>query len=145
MSIEENKDVVRIHYEEAWNQRKLSTIDETHAPNIVHHDPSNPEDFMGPEDVKQRLAEVIKAFPDIHWTIEDMIAEGDKVVVHWTMRGTHKGMFAGIPSTGKSVEIQGVQIVRLVNKQIVDDWVVRDTLGLMQQLGAIPSRQKPGK
>ncbi len=140
MSIEANKAVVRIHYEEAWNQRKLSTVDETHAPTSVHHDPSNPENIMGHKEIKQRLTDVIKAFPDIHWTIEDMIAEGDKVVVRWTMRGTHKGMFAGIPSTGNWVEIQGVQIARLVNKQIVEDWIVRDTLGLMQQLGVVPSR-----
>jgi hypothetical protein len=74
-----------------------------------------------------------------------MVAEGDKVVVHFTFRGTHKGVFAGIPPTGKQVEMKGVQIARLVNEQIVEDWVIRDTMGLMQQLGVIPPRPKPSK
>jgi hypothetical protein len=63
MSTEKNKAVVRRHYEEGWNQRKLSTVSETHALSIVHHDPSNPANIMGPEDIKQRLAEGIEAFP----------------------------------------------------------------------------------
>ena len=100
---------------------------------------------MGPEEIKQRLAEAIKAFPDVHFNIEDIVAEGDKVVVHFTFRGTHKGVFAGIPPTGKQVEMQGVQIARLVNEQIVEDWVIRDTMGLMQQLGVVPPRLEPGK
>jgi len=138
MSVEKNKAVVRRHYEEGWNQRKLSTVDETHAPNFVHHDPSNPEDLKGPDDVKRRLAEVIEAFPDINWTIEDVIAEGDKVVVRWTVRGIHKGEFAGIPPTGKRIAIQGVHIAQLVNEQIAEDWIIRDSLSMMQQLGVIP-------
>lgn len=139
MSLEDNKAVVRRHYEEGWNQRNLSSVDETHSPNHIHYDPSNPAPISGAEGIKKRLAEVIQAFPDIHFNIEDMVAEGDKVAVYWTLSGTQKGEFAGIPPTGKRIEgIQGMIIHRLSNGMIVEDKTVRDTMSMMQQLGAIP-------
>ena len=138
MSIEENKAVVRRHYDEGWNEKNLSSVDETHSPDCIHHDPSNPNPFKGPEEIKNRLSIVMEAFPDIKFTLLDMIAEGDKVAVYWKLSGTHKSTFAGIPPTGKKVDgIQGIIIHRLENGRITEDWAVRDTFGLMVQLGAI--------
>ncbi len=139
MSVEENKAIVRRYYEEALNERNLSTLDETLAVNFVHHDPSNPADIEGLEGIKQRLAEIMNAFPDFHYTIEDMIAEGDKVVVRWTASLTHKGVFEGLPPTGKRAVVQGIYIHRLAGGKMVEDWAIRDTLGLLQQLGVVPS------
>ncbi len=115
------------------------------APNQVHHDPSNPVDIKGPEGHRQRITEVIAAFPDINFTIEDMVAEGDKVVARWTLRGTHLGEFIGIPPTGKQVAVSGVIIHRLAGGKIVEDWALRDSLGLMRQLGLIPPPGQAGK
>jgi steroid delta-isomerase-like uncharacterized protein len=137
MFLEENKAVVRRHYEVGWNQKKLESVDETHAKNCVHHDLSNPLPIKGSEKIKKRLATVMEAFPDIQFSILDMIAEQDKVVVYWQVSGTHQGVFAGIEPTGKKVKIHGIIINRLENKKIVENWVVRDTFGLMVQLGVI--------
>ncbi|MBK6326408.1 MAG: ester cyclase [Chloroflexi bacterium] len=140
--VETNKAVVRRFYAEAWNQKKLEILEETHAPDWTHIDPSNPADLSGgPEANRARLSQLIAAFPDIHYTLEDVIAEGDKVVVRFTVTGTHQGAFAGIPATGRQVAMQGIIIHRLQDGKIIEDWVVRDTLGLMQQLGVIPSPQ----
>ena len=139
-STETNKVVVRRFYEEAWNQKKFEILEETHAPEWVHHDPSTPVDLAGgPAGNRARLVELTAAFPDIHYTLERLVAEEDYVVVHFTVRATHQGFFAGIPATEKKVAMQGIVIHHLRDGQIVEDWVVRDTLGLMQQLGVIPS------
>ena len=79
------------------------------------------------------------AFPDLHETVEDIFAEGDKVVTRFTMRGTHQGELMGIPPTGKQVTMTGMTIHRIVSGKIVEDWVVADFLGMMQQLGTIPT------
>jgi steroid delta-isomerase-like uncharacterized protein len=139
-STESHKRVVRRFYIEAWNNKKLEILEETHHPNWTHQDPSNPEDMHGgPEGNRARLAQVMAAFPDIHYTLEDLIAEGDRVVVRFTVTGTHQGVFAGIPATGKQVRMSGIIIHRIQDGKIIEDWVVRDTLGLMQQLGVIPT------
>ena len=144
MSVEENKATVRRYYDEVLNDRHFAALDETHVVNFVHHDPSNPADIKGLEGVKQRLAEITSAFPDFHYAIEDIIAEGDEVVVRWTAGLTHKGEFEGIPPTGKRAVVQGVYIHRLADGKMVEDWAIRDTLGLLQQLGIIPSRKQSG-
>ena len=81
---------------------------------------------------------LLTAFPDLHLTIEDLIAEGDKVVWRLNSKGTHKGPFMGIPATGKTASITGIVIFRLENSRIMEGWVNIDTLGLLQQLGVIP-------
>ena len=141
---EEDKAIVRRHYEEAMNDRNLSIMDETYAVDIVHHDPSNPADIEGVEDLKQRFAQIISGFPDLHYTIDDMTAEGDKVVVRWTASLTHTGEFEGLPPTGKRAVVQGIFIHRLAGGKIVEDWANRDTLGLLQQLGVIPVPEQTG-
>jgi predicted ester cyclase len=84
------------------------------------------------------------AFPDMHYTVEDLIAEGDKVVCRWTVRATHQGEFMGVPATGKVVTWTGISITRFAGGKDVEDWESFDMLGLMQQLGAIPQMAQTG-
>lgn len=141
-----NKAIVLQFYEEAWNKQNLSIVDKTHAPGWRHADPSNPTDIIGgPEGNKARLREVMKAFPDVHFKIEDVVAENEKVVVRFTLSGTHKGDFAGQKATDKRVSIDGIIIHRLENDKIIEDWVVRDTLSLLQQIGVIPMPGQRGQ
>lgn len=139
MSVEENKAIVQRYYDEVLNGRDLSLLEETHAVDYVHHDPSNPADIEGREGTRKRLAELMRAFPDFRYTIEDMIAEGDRVMVRWMASLTHKGEFEGLRPTGKRAVVQGIYIHRLSGGKIVEEWALRDTLGLLQQLGVLPS------
>ena len=102
------------------------------------HDPGR--EFRGSAALKQGIASLHAAFPDLHYTVEDMVAEGDKVAVHYTGRGTHHGEFQGIPATGKPMTYTGILIWRFVDGKIAEHWAAPDLLGLMQQLGAIPTR-----
>lgn len=139
-TIESNKTILRRFYEEAWNQKNLAILQETHAPDWTHHDPSNPNDLGdGPQGNQKRMTEVIAAFPDICFDVGDMIAEEDRVAVRLTIRGTHQGTFAGMPATGRQIAVQSIIIHRLRDGKIIEDWMVRDTLGLLQQLGVMPA------
>lgn len=139
---ETNKAVVTRFYEQAWNHQQFDILEETHAPDWIHHDPSNPLDLRGgSEGNRARLTELSAAFPDIHYRLDDLIAEDDRVAVRFTVSGTHSGLFAGIPATAKQVSMQGMIIHRLQDGKIVEDRVVRDTLGLLQQLEVLP---RPG-
>jgi len=137
MSTEDNKAVVRRFYEEVMNQRKRAVLDEVFDPNVVDHfaAPGTPG---GLEGAKQTLGMFLTAFPDLHFTVEDLIAEGDKVVARATMSGTQQGAFMGIPPTGKRVTMTGIDINRFVGGKSVEHWVEMDTRGMMQQLGVIP-------
>jgi steroid delta-isomerase-like uncharacterized protein len=139
MSLDRNKTIIRRYFDEAWNQGRLDLLDEIIAPNYINHDPAVPGLPAGPQGLKPILAGFRAAFPDLHFTIEDLIAADDKVVTRWTMRGTHQGEFAGLAPTGQRVTTGGIQIERLVNGQIVEHWRKSDDLGLMQQLGAFPA------
>jgi steroid delta-isomerase-like uncharacterized protein len=86
----------------------------------------------------QTVTMFLSAFPDLHWTIEDAVAEGNKVVLRLTARGTHRGAFQGIPPTGKQVTVTGIIISRLADGKIAEEWANRDVLGLLQQLGVVP-------
>ena len=136
MSAEGNKALVRRYMEEAFEKRSSTIVDELVAPEFVHHDPVSP--IHGPEELKQLHGMFFAAFPDMRLTVEDMIAEADKVVTRWTIRGTHQGDLLGIPPTGKSVIVTGMVISRLKDGKFVEDWEKFDTMGLMQQLGVIP-------
>jgi steroid delta-isomerase-like uncharacterized protein len=133
-----NSAVVRRHYDRAWNAGDLATVDDTHAADCVHHDPSNPVPMRGRGDIKARLAAVQEAFGDFKVAVNDLIAAGDKVVVHFSVSGTHRAAFAGIPATGRTIKVDGIIIHRLSDGRIVEDVAVRDTFGLMIQLGVIP-------
>jgi steroid delta-isomerase-like uncharacterized protein len=139
---EGNKFVIRRSFEELWNKGNLSLADELFTPNYEHHDASSPDLGRGPESEKKRAALYRSAFPDLQLTIEDIIAEGQTVMVRWSCRGTHKGDLSGIAPTGKQVTISGVSIARFTNGKMVEGWVNWDALGLMQQLGVVPELTK---
>lgn len=139
MSAEENKAISRRVAEEIFNGGDLDLADELYAPDYILHDPSLPEELHGPDGLKQYAAMILGAFPDARVTVEDQIAEGDKLVDRWTSTGTHTGDFMGIPPTGRRIEISGITISRFSGGRIVEDWYQSDDLGMMQQLGLIPA------
>jgi steroid delta-isomerase-like uncharacterized protein len=134
---EDNKMLVRQVIEEIYNQGNLAAIDEFVAADFVIHAP--PEDIHGPAGARQFVAGLREAFPDFHITIQDQIADGDRVVTRWTAEGTHLGEFQGIPPTGRHGKMTGIDIDRLVDGKVVECWVNEDDLGLLQQLGVIPA------
>ena len=133
MSIEENKALVHRAYE-LVNRRELDAFFELLAPEYVEHLPIGDKSL---EQVKQYAGTVFGAFPDIHFTIEDMVAEGDKVAVRVTWRGTHKGVFMDITPTGNKIDITNANIIKIAAGKWVEFWNVTD-VRLMQQLGDIP-------
>ena len=136
MSTEDNKAIVRRFYDEALNQKNLAAIDEYVDPNIIDHSGSP----GGIEGVKQLFSMTLTAYPDLHLTFEDQIAEGNKVVSRLTWRGTQQGECMGIPPTGKQVTTTSIDIIRLADGKAVEHWNVVDNLGMLQQLGVIPTQ-----
>lgn len=138
MSTESNKAFIRRLIDEEWNKGNLDAVDQYVASNFVHHDSTNP-DIINRETYKQWITATRTAFPDFQVIIDDEIAEGDQVVTRWTARGTHQGELvtpAGtIPPTGQQVSLPGVTISRYKNGQVVEDWHIGDSLGMMFQLG----------
>jgi steroid delta-isomerase-like uncharacterized protein len=134
---EENKATFRRYVEEVGNQGNFDLADEFFD-RYRAHQPDGSVLERGPEDVKRFMGEFRNAFPDFHTTIEDQIAEGDKVVTRWTMRGTHEGEFRGIAPTGNQITVTGIGIFRFSDGKVVESWDNFDQLGMMQQLGAIP-------
>ncbi len=137
MSTEENKENARRAVEEVLNKGDLSLANELVDANYIGHQPGLP-DFKGPEGFRQYMTMMRTAFPDIHLTIEDTVAEGDKVVMRYTGRGTHKGDLMGIAPTGKQITITGMVISRHVGGKQVEAWVAMDQLGMLQQMGVVP-------
>ena len=139
MSAEENKATARRMVEELFNQGgDLDAADEIFAPTYVGHEPAF-GDLHGVEAIKQFAATERQAIPDLQNTIEDMVAEGDKVVMRFRGSGTHLGETEAFgPPTGKRMEITGITIKRLTDGKIVEAWTNFDALGMMQQLGMIP-------
>lgn len=133
----ENKTIMRRALKEVVNKGNLDLIDELVSPDFVDHTPfpGLPPDREG---VRQSIGMLREAFPNLEITIEDLIAEGDKVVSRQTLRGTHQGEFMGIPPTGKQATWTGILIFRIADGKIVDQWIEQDQLGLMQQLGVVP-------
>ena len=142
---DQNKALARRNVEEIWNQGNLSVIDELVAPNATFHDPAVPGGkFTGPEGFRQFVQIYRGAFPDVRLTIEDLIAEGDKVVSRWTATGTQKGELMGIAPSGKRVTVTGCNIDQYQNGKIVEGWASYDMLGLLQQLGVVPALTPAG-
>jgi len=130
-----------------WNRGKataMTIIDEMCATNIVYHGASG-EEIHGLKGFKQSMSDFYRAFPDSHFTIDDMIVEGDKVAVRWKMTCTHKGEFGGISPTNKKVTMWGIYIDRVADGKFVEGWERFDTLGLMQQLGLVATPEKRKK
>lgn len=138
MSAEEHKAITRRFLEEVFAGGNLELVDELFAPDFVLHDPSVPQEVRGPEGIRQYVAMYRAAYPDTHFTIEDQIAEGEKIVTRWTGQGTHQGELMGIAPTGKQVTVTGIEVDRIAGGKIEETWVSYDALGMMQQLGVIP-------
>ncbi len=138
MSNETNKATVRRLEEQVWNKRRVDLVEEFYTEDTILHAASFPS-RSGLEAVREDLAMLLNAYPDIQVTIEDEIAEGDEVVVRWTMRATHQGELLGIPPTGKQVTNAGISIYRLVNGKIAEEWFWPDNLSSFQQMGVIPA------
>jgi steroid delta-isomerase-like uncharacterized protein len=133
MSTEENTALIRRLFD-GMNRGDLAAMDALIAPEFAYNG-----QVIGPEGVKQHLTAARAAFPDLSWTIEDMLADGDKVVTRYTYSGTHGGEFMGIPPTGKSFRATGIAIDRIAGGRIAEEWEARDTLGAMQQIGILPA------
>ena len=129
-----NKAIVRRYFTEVLTAGNLELIDTLIAQDYVSHYPAGYELGGGPEDVRQIVSSVRRAFPDVHFTVEDLIAEGEKVVCRWTFQGVQEEDFMGIPASGRKATVMGIAIYRVVNKQIVEAWFTWDALGLMRQL-----------
>ena|SRR5688572_21475888 len=132
----DTKDISRRFYEEIINQKHVDAIDRFCAADFVDHTPP-PGGKGGLDATKQQFLELAAAFPDLQMIVQDQIAEGDRVVNRVLVRGTHQGEYMGIPGSGKTVEIGGIDILRMVNGKAAERWGYFDDLSLMQQLGAI--------
>lgn len=133
---EQNKALVRSFIDEVFNSRNPAALDRILAEGYVDHSPF-PNQPPGREGFKQMIGGFLAAFPDFHATIEDMVAEGDKVVVRVTATGTHQGDFMGIPATGKPFKYQEIHIARIADGKMAEHWGVEDILGMLQQLGVV--------
>ena len=139
MSTEQNKALVRQLVEEVFNRGNMSLADEFLAPDFVEHEELPPGIPRDREGAKQLTTMLRSAFPDFKATIDDIVAEGDKVVIRQTWSGTHKGEFMGVPPTGKSVSFGVIDIIRVAGGKLVEHWGQMDSMGMMQQLGVIPA------
>lgn len=133
----DNAAVIQRFTDEVLNQGRYEVCNEIVAENFVELDPL-PGQSQGREGLKEVIAMMRSGFPDMHWTIEEQVASGEKVVTRFTWTGTHRGPFLGIPATGKPVAVKGVVIDRIVNGLMTDSRILMDTFGMMTQLGAIP-------
>jgi steroid delta-isomerase-like uncharacterized protein len=133
---EEHKALARRSWEVVDNPDHL---DEVYAADLVWHEPDR--DIEGSEEAKQFISMYKTAFPDLNVTVEDVIAEGDKAVTLWTIRGTHQGEIEELgPPTGRQVEFQGLTLHRIEGGKIIEEWDRYDNLGFMQQLGLVPEQ-----
>jgi steroid delta-isomerase-like uncharacterized protein len=137
MSTENNKTLTHQFLDELFNKRNLAIVDALCVINVIDHGLG--PGATGTEAIKRSAGMYLAAFPDLHFTFEDFIAEGDQVVVRWTSSGTQKGELMGIPPSGKQFSATGIEIYRFEGGKIVEHWLETDMLGLLQQLGASPS------
>ncbi len=139
---DENEAIVRRYWEEVWNQQHDDALREVFDVAEVHHWGLG-VDTTGVDAFLVRIAAFRTAFPDMHFDIENVIREGDQVVSYWVATATHEGDWLGIPATGKKIEYAGVNIFRIACGKIVESWGIADHLGLLQQLGGLPSVATP--
>ncbi|HEY4622094.1 MAG TPA: ester cyclase [Gaiellaceae bacterium] len=135
--MENAKLIVKRLFEEPWTGN-FEAIDEFVSPDYLGHDPAEPEPIRGPAGVRANIEKYLAGFPGGAITVDEQIAEGNRVATRWTGRGTHTGELAGIAPTGKDVTVSGLTISRFEGGQIVEEWTTWDTLGMLVQLGAIP-------
>ncbi len=132
------KDVVLRHHDEVWSRGNVAAVDEIYAPHFVGHHPGSP-DWIGPERVKEVVAEVRRSFPDFREDVEDIFVEGTRVVTRFTASGTHLGPLRGLAPTGKRMSMAEMGIFHVVEGRIVEKWGMTDRLGMLEQLGALPT------
>ena len=137
MSEQENLQIVR-HAFDAWNAHDPNHLAKLFDEKYVEESDTLPERIIGPEGGLQVMRMYIRAFPDLHFVLNQMIASGDYVVTRWTATGTHRGDLMGIPATGKQVTVSGITISHVKNGKVVEEWSNWDTLGMLQQLGVVP-------
>jgi steroid delta-isomerase-like uncharacterized protein len=133
------KEVIRRFYKEFWNERKPEVVDELISPSHALTSPHISGPTVGPAAYKKQLAVFVGAFPDLRFTIEETICEHDKIAAYWTLTGTHKGVFLGIPPTNKPISITGITIHQVADGKILDSHAMWDAISLFQQFGvALP-------
>lgn len=142
---EHDKRLERHLIEEVWNRGNFAVVDELIASDYIGHSSRPGDETHGREGYKQFYATLRKAFPDLQVTVEDQIAEGDRVVTRWTARGTHEGEFQGIPPSGQHGAITGITIDRVADGKVVECWTNADDLGMLRLLGAIPAFGQAGR
>ena len=136
MTTEQNKATVHRFYEEVWNKGNVDFSYEVFADDYVRHDLRPTKALPGPEGQRKIAADFRAAFPDLEWTVDLILGEGDLVVGRWTARGTNTGPWGSVEPTGKTARFSGVNIFRFANGKVVEIWNHRDDLGLREQLGA---------
>ncbi len=143
MAVMTNQQLFQRYFDEVANAGNLELADEFFAPDYLHHDPANPDPrpMLGPQAVKDHLTSLKGAFPDLVFEVEDTVSDGDQIIVRWTARGTNTGDYFGMPATGKPIEITGMNTWRTQGGKAIEGWVNRDDIGLLQQLGVIPTPQ----
>jgi steroid delta-isomerase-like uncharacterized protein len=139
----ENKSLARRAMEELWTKGDLTVIDQLYSDDCVFHDLGSPEDIHGRDGLKQYARMYRTACPDLQCTVEEVMAEGDKVALRWVSRGTHQGDLMGIAPTGKQVTFRGIQMQRISEGKIEEEWAGFNTLGALQEIGAVPRLGQP--
>ncbi len=139
MTPEQLKALVRKEFAEVWNQGNLDAVDTLFAPDYLGHDSGSPEPVRGREALKRFVAEQRAALPDLQARIEDLVAEGDRVVVRWTTSGSQRGELLGVPPTGKQIVMTGISILRVAGGQIAEEWTAWDALAVLRTLGVAPA------
>lgn len=142
MMSEQNKALMRRAIEEVWNRGDFDVLKEVVADDFVIHASTPEAEIHGVDGARQFIKMLHSTFPDIHFTIVDQVAEGDRVVTRWEAQGTHKGELMGIPPTGKRVTLTATDIDRVVNGKVVECWTTMDGPTMMQQMGLIPTSGK---
>ena len=135
MSTDDNRRLIERYFNEVWNEGRLEVLDEILADDYVNHTPSGPPPPPGPEGLKPIVAAIRSAFPDLEYTIEDMVVTDDKVAVRTTMRGTQTGELFGMPASGKPIEVGQMNIEWIRDGRIAEHWRRTDDVSMMQQLG----------
>lgn len=136
---EQNKAIVRRALEEVYSRGDLDLVDDLVAEDFVAH--SSGPDLRGREAIKQYVRSLREAFPDLHMTIDDQVAEGDKVVTRWTATGTHLGPYQKVPPTGRRGSMSGIDIDYVIDGKTVECWTISEELSLLRQLGIIPAHE----
>jgi steroid delta-isomerase-like uncharacterized protein len=137
--------LARRFFEEVWNQGSPTAVEELTAADAVAYVVGHEGPVRGVESIRRTVAMYRTAFPDVRYTVEDQLAEGDKTLSRWTARATHRGELEGIPPTGKAFTITGMTVDQWRDGKIVQSWINWDMLGLLQQIGVVPKRDARGR